>query len=242
MSSSIRASLAAILLLIAAAGASAQDIRLDLSSLSSWKELTFPWVPRHTSYSAVTIGGRPAIRIVSENSSSGLEYERTFNTYETPVIRWSWRVMNVLADGNAETKEGDDFAARVYIMFPYDESHLSGVERMRYGIAKRLLGYYPASEILNYVWANRPHAENPLRNVYSSQGIMYFLDEGTTYIGEWRTHEVNIVRDYRKVFRRDPPTTFTLAIMGDTDNTHGSTTAYIRGISLRAMGTEDTSR
>ena len=222
------------LLLFCTVAADAERITLDLASLSSWKEITFPWQPRHSIYESGTDSGQPQIRIESDNASSGLEYRQAFETYATPILSWSWKAMNVLTKGNAETKAGDDYAVRVYLMFPYDERHLSGAERLRYGFIKGLLGYYPASEILNYVWANRLHTRNPIRNAYSSQGVMFLLDEGSTHLGEWRTHEVNIVDDYRAAFRRNPPPLFTLAIMGDTDNTHGRTTAYIRGISLRS--------
>jgi hypothetical protein len=222
------------LLLFCAVAADAERITLDLASLSSWKELTFPWQPRHSSYKSLTVSGRPQIRIESDNASSGLEYLRSFQTYATPILTWSWKAMNILAKGNAETKAGDDYPVRVYVMFPYDASHLSGADRLRYGFIKGLLGYYPPSEILNYVWANRPHARDPIQSAFSDRGFIFLLDEGSTHLGEWRTHEVNIVDDYKAVFRSDPPPTFTLAVMGDTDNTHGRTTAYIRDISLQS--------
>lgn len=215
-----------------------EEITLNLSSLDAWKPLTFPWVPRHSTYAVERASGEYIIRIRSDDSASGLEYRRDFSTYQTPVLEWSWKVENVLVNGNAATRSGDDYAARVYVMFPYDNASLTPFQRIQNQFLKDLLGYYPPSAILNYVWANRVHARNPIRNAYSSQGVMFFANSGTAHLGEWRTHRVNIVEDYRMVFHRDPPGSFTLAIMGDSDNTHGKTEAFVRDIRVRGDQTQ----
>lgn len=220
-----------LLLAVPAAGYAGQ-IAVDTSSLSRWKAITFPWVGRHSQYTIVEENGKGVIHLESDNSASSLEYEQTFQTYQTPNLHWSWKVMNIIPSGNAETEQGDDYAARIFVMFPYDPKRASFSERVRHNMLKQLLGYYPALEILNYVWANRPHARNPIPNAFEGRGIMFFADVGTTYLGRWRSHHVNIVADYRKAFDRAPPATFTVAIMADSDNTHGSTSAYIKNIYL----------
>lgn len=207
-----------------------EQVRLDLSSLERWKPITFPWAPRHSTYTAQRIDGRDVIRVQSNESVSGLEYRRVFETERTPIIEWSWKAMNVLAAGNAETRRGDDYPVRVYVMFPYEAELVPLPMRAQYELLKGILGYYPPWAVLNYVWANRPHAQNPIRNAYSKQSAMFFLDSGTAQIGKWRAHRVNIIEDFRRAFHRNPPETFTLAIMGDSINTGGSTDAYVRDI------------
>lgn len=209
-----------------------EQLSLDMSSLDQWKSVTFPWAPRHSTYTAVQIDGQDVIRVQSDHSVSGIEYARTFYTYLTPIISWEWKAMNVLATGNAETRKGDDYPVRVYVMFPYQPDGLSVSQRLQFELMRGVLGYYPPSAVLNYVWANREHMRNPIRNVISNRGAMFFLDAGNEFIDTWRKHRVNVVADYRSFFHADPPVTFTLAIMGDSINTGGQTDAYVRNIKV----------
>lgn len=223
---------AGLLLFAVSAFAYATEIPLDTSSLANWSKLGVPMVSRKTSFHVVSVDGKPAIHIQSNNGASSLVYDRVFKTYATPILSFSWKAMNVLAKGNIEHKEGDDYVLRIYVMFPYEPARLSLMERLRYEAAKRLLGYYPPSEILSYVWANRSHRREPLPSPFSTRGMTYFPDAGSAHLDQWRSHTVNIVSDYRRAFGVAPEQTFRLAIMGDSDNTHGETNGYIRSIRL----------
>lgn len=210
----------------------ATQIVVDTGSLSNWSPIPLPLVSRPTNYSVVTADGAKAIAIESEDGASGLVYDHVFNIYATPVLHWSWEALNVLTKGNAKTRQGDDYAVRIYVMFPYDGSRLSLLERIRSETVRRLLGYYPPSEILTYAWANRPQPRQPLPNAFSDRGAMFFPDAGTAHLGQWRSHTANLLDDFRKAFGTDPQKTFRVAIMGDSDNTHEQTKAYIRDITL----------
>ena len=218
--------------------AGAQDVRLDVSSLSSWAPLDFPKIPNHTIYAATNEDGAPAIRVEATASASALVYSRTFDLRSTPVLSWSWKVLNVLPRGDAETREGDDYPIRVYILFPYQSRRVPPLQRLQFELAKQLYGSYPPEAVLNYVWANRPHTSEPLPNAYTDRAMMFFPDVGNDHVGEWRTHTVNILEDYRRAFGQEPPDTFSLAIMGDSDNTGGQSVAFVRGISLAAAARE----
>lgn len=53
----------------------------------------------------------------SSNAASGLFKEVRINLKETPIIHWSWKINNTLKSNNEREKAGDDFAARIYIVF-----------------------------------------------------------------------------------------------------------------------------
>ena len=80
---------------------------------------------------------------------------------------------------------------------------------------------------MNYIWANRKHEETVLVSTYADESRMIPLERGAENAGMWITEEVNIVDDYLKVFGEDPPSTASLAIMNDSDNTGESAVSYI---------------
>jgi len=147
-------------------------------------------------------------------------------------VKWSWKVLDILEKGNAEKKNGDDYPIRLYVMFPYEPGRVPVLQRIGFEIAKRRFGEYPPAEVLNYIWANREHDREPLESPYTDRSMLFFPNAGREGLGEWQTHSANILEDFRRAFGREPPDTFTLAVMGDSDNTEGQTLAYIGEITL----------
>ena len=91
--------------------------REDFETLASWKPLTFPKIPRHSAYSILKEDGKSMLVAVADNSASGLIYTKSFNIYQTPIIRWKWRVSNIFQAGDAKKKSGDDYPLRIYVVF-----------------------------------------------------------------------------------------------------------------------------
>jgi hypothetical protein len=71
---------------------SAQDpkagFRVDFQSLDGWKPLTFPKIPRHSTYAIQKDGKDGILAATADQSASGIIYERPFNIYKTPIVRW----------------------------------------------------------------------------------------------------------------------------------------------------------
>ena len=57
------------------------------------------------------------IKATSHSSASGLSYKINYDTKKYPILTWRWMVDHVLSNGNALKKEGDDYAARIYVVF-----------------------------------------------------------------------------------------------------------------------------
>jgi hypothetical protein len=56
---------------------------------------------------------------------------------------------------------------------------------------------------------------------------MVILQTGDNNAGRWIEQEINIIQDYHKAFREDPPYSGSLAIMNDSDNTGEKAVSYI---------------
>lgn len=213
---------------------SQNTMRDDFENLDKWKPLNFEKIEKHTQYSIDK--GNPHgsyLKAESDNSASGLIWEKSFNVNDSPLLQWKWKVSNIYSKGNAKEKSGDDYPIRIYVMFEYDPETAGFWESALYESAKLFYGEYPPHSSLNYIWANKDYEEEILPNPFTEKAQMILLQKGKLNVGKWMTEEVNILEDYRKAFGEDPPNNASLAIMSDSDNTGESATAWIDFIELK---------
>jgi hypothetical protein len=201
--------------------------REEFDSLTQWEPLTFPKIQAHSTYTLVKEGGKSILKAESRDSASALVHRLNFNVYETPRLRWRWRVEQLSDRGDPKEKAGDDYPIRVYVMFSYDPTRATLGERLTYGTAKAIYGKYPPHSTLNYVWTGRSLSERIIQSPYTDKAFMIVLEKGKGRIDQWVEESVNVLDDYRKVFGKDPPATASLAVMSDTDNAGGSAVAYL---------------
>lgn len=216
----------------AGGGSEGEAFRDDFANQDAWKPLTFPKIERDSRYSIITNDGNSVLKAEADDSASGLVSKEPFDPYQNPILRWRWRVENVLKKGNAERKDGDDYPLRVYVLFEYDPERASFGMRMKYALAKRFHGEYPPHAALNYIWANRRHKQRILPSPYTERSQLVILRAGRADTGEWLEEEVNILRDYRAAFDEDPPRTARLAIMSDADNSGEKALGFVDFIEL----------
>ena len=204
--------LAAFCLAWALAPAAAREIKLgDFSSgdLKGWEEKSFAG---NTTYELVQDQGRKVLKAVSEGGASGLFKEVEIDLKEYPILRWSWKVEGVLAGGDATTKAGDDYPARVYMVFP--------------------AFLFWNTRGINYIWANKLPQGEAVPNAYASQVVMVAVESGPGRAGQWVSEERNVYEDFKKLFNEEPPALGAVAIMTDTDQTGGRAVAYYGDITL----------
>lgn len=204
----------------------------QFTSLARWHPQFFAKIPRHSSYQAVIEEGRPCLLMESNNSASALVLNQQFNVYDYPKLSWRWKVSNVYRKGDSSRKEGDDYPARLYVMFAYDPTHASLGKRIQYQLAKAFYGQYPPDSSINYIWDNQVTGATVITNAYTDQAKMIPVSAGASKVNTWQDYTVDIVRDYRLAFGQDPPVTATLAVMNDSDNTGESAKAWIAYIRI----------
>ena len=187
----------------------------------------FPKIKEHTRYSIESDDDGKYLKAESSSSASGIVFNREFDVFEYPKVRWRWKVSNTYKKGDAREKSGDDYPIRVYIMFKYDPDTAPFKKKIKYGIAKALYNKYPPHSSLNYIWANRRHNEDIIVNTYATESRMIILQTGSEGAGRWVEQEINIIHDYHKAFHEDPPSSCSLAIMNDSDNTGEKAVSYI---------------
>ena len=190
-----------------------------------WEPLTFKKISKHTSYEVVKDGGVTIVKAVSEASASGLIKSVSIDPKEFPILRWRWKVDNVLQHSNVAIKEGDDFPARLYITFAYDPDRVSFSKKLKFKAGQVLFGDIPIAA-LNYIWDTKTPVGTIIDNAYTDFAKMVVIESGVQKVGMWIDEERNIYEDYKKAFGEEPPLINGVAIMSDTDNTKEQATAY----------------
>ena len=202
---------------------------------SGWQPLTFKKIPRHTAYTLVKDADGVVVKAVSEASSSGLAKEMPLDPREYPLVRWRWKVENLLKKGNVARKDGDDSPARLYITFEFDPSRVNPFKRVLYEAIRLIYGRYPPLGAVNYIWDSRAAVGTVLPNAYTDQVMMFVLESSPERLNTWVAEQRNVYEDYKKAFGQEPPLISGVAIMTDTDNTGESATAYYGDISFHKL-------
>lgn len=197
---------------------------------SGWDYFSFPKIKAQTAYewSASSL----AVHAVANKSASGLVFRHQGPVAGAPVLRWRWKVAGTLPKGDERSKDGDDYAARVYITFKYEPSRASLATRLKYGAVKALRGEYPPHNAIAYVWANKLPAGESAPNPYTKRVIAVAVRSGGAAAGEWRSEERNVLEDYRRLFHEEPPPYAGVALMTDADNTGGAAEAWYADVTL----------
>ncbi|MCE3222167.1 MAG: uncharacterized protein K0S58_347 [Nitrospira sp.] len=190
-----------------------------------WKPLTFKKVERHTQYEVVKDGSTFVVKAVSEASASGLTKDVTIDLHEYPIVRWRWKVENLLRKGDVNSKAGDDYPARLYITFAYEPDKVRFGRKLKYKAGQALFGNIPIGA-LNYIWDGTSPIGTIVDNAFTDFAKMIVVESGPHAVGTWVEEERNVYADYRLAFGEEPPAVNGVAIMSDTDNTKEHAVAY----------------
>lgn len=206
-----------VALLVAVSAAAAPDsILID----DFENGLSPAWTPKifegTTRYSVVEVGQGHALKAESQASASGLVRKVSYDPAEYPVLSWRWKIDRTIAKGDEHTKSGDDYAARIYVVFPH--------------------WFFLKTRSLNYIWANHLPENDIIANAYTGNAMMIAASSGPAKAGRWVKVRRNIVDDFRRAFGEDPPAVGAIAVMTDTDNTGETTTGWYDDIRVSRAG------
>ncbi len=177
--------------------------------LTGWESKSFKGV---TEYHVNREQGRTVIHAASQGAASGLVKKIRFDPATHRYLRWSWKIAHTIKGGDEKLKAGDDYAARLYVIFPGR--------------------FFWQMKAINYIWANKLPKGESIQNAYAANAKMVAVESGDGKAGQWRSEERDLLADYRALFGDNPQETEAIAIMTDTDNTGGRADAWYGEISL----------
>lgn len=187
----------------------AADDRVDVArfsqgELSGWQPKVFTG---ETRYSLKSSDGRLALRAESKAAASGLYRKVNVELDKTPMLNWTWKVDNVLAGTDERIRAGDDYSARVYVVF-------SGAPM------------FWRTRAINYVWSNKQPVDSIWPNAFTGNARMIAVESGTGQVGQWVSERRDVRADYQRLFGEKPGRVDAVAIMTDTDNTGATAMAW----------------
>ena len=185
------------------------EVRLSSSSLAGWESKT---VKDATTYTIVQENGKAVIQAHSKAAASGLIKKVNLDPNRFRYLHWSWKIAQTIEKGYEKTKPGDDFAARVYVVFPGR--------------------FFWQTRAINYIWANHLPKGEAFTSPFTSNAMMVAVETGPEKTGQWLSETRDVLADYRRLFGEDPREIGAIAIMTDTDNTAGEATAWYADISI----------
>lgn len=181
-------------------------------NLTGWVEKSFSG---KTTYRIVETDNGAALQAISKNSASGLFREMPIDLTKTPCLTWAWKVDGSLGGLDETSKAGDDYSARVYVIF-------SG-------------GLFPwNTRTFSYVWSGSQPVGTSWPNAFGANATVVAVQSGDDAAGRWVSQSRNVVEDYRRFVGGEIRKADAVAVMTDTDGSGRTATAWYGDIHFTA--------
>lgn len=182
--------------------------------LTSWQRKSFSG---ETRYEIAVQNDQYVLKADSSNSASGMAMERKIDLSKTPFINWSWMIENRLPGIAEQTKEGDDYPARIYVVVNNSWKIWN-------------------TKALNYVWSSNQKQYARWNNAYVKDKAKMIAVRGKqSELHFWYHEKRNVYQDLILAFGDKGNEKANLdayryvdvvAIMTDTDNSGAKAVAY----------------
>lgn len=175
----------------------------------NWQNKEFSGLTR---YNIVVQEGETVLQAQSTAAASALVFEKEYQLHDYPFLSWRWKIKTILPKGDARIKSGDDYPARIYVVFPHWNPLMT--------------------RSINYIWANKLPKGTHIPSLYTANSVMIAAQSGLENSGRWVTERHNVLEDYRRIFGEEPPAVGALVIMSDSDDTGGNSVGWYDDIQI----------
>ena len=181
--------------------------------IAGWKHKEFSGT---TLYTLQTLNNTTVLSALSKQSASAFYKKISIDLEKTPVMHWSWLKLRTMNPGDENTKAGDDFVARVYVI--KDGGLL-----------------FWKTLVINYVWSFAHAGNDVWENPFAGRNaLMLAQRDRSDPAGVWIREKRNIAEDFRQLHGKTIKTIDGVAIMTDSDNSGLMAEAYYGDIYFSA--------
>lgn len=217
----------------------------------SWSRWKVRRDKKETDYLVVTddvpqadggVRAQAVLKAVADGSASGLRREVSVDLTQTPLLRWQWKVADLIADADNTRRDCEDAPVRLILVFAGDRASLPFGERLIADQVRMLTGNELPYATLMYIWENRQPEGSLIDNTYTSRVKMIVAQSGRDGVGQWQTRERDVAADFERAFGERPGRLIGVSVLTDTDNTGGRAVAYYGGFQFMAKPVEAAAR
>lgn len=190
-----------------------------------WKLADIPKL-KPSERTLVELDGKSVLRIKADAAAGGLLHPLALPGNQPWQLSWQWRTEQRLDKARFATREGDDYAARVYVLLDYPLDSLSFVTRQKLRLARTFFDPDLPAATLSYVWDNREAPGTHARSAYTETVEMHVLRGPEAALGEWLSESRDLRADATAAFGSAPRKILGVVFAADSDNTGESAESY----------------
>ncbi len=178
------------------------------NTVAAWPELDLKrWDVREfagaSQYRLTEHDGLRVLDARTEGKASVLYRQQEVDLAATPILSWSWLVDSIYDNPNEQSKKGDDFPARLYVVVQ--------------------TGFLPwDTHAINYVFASSTPQDTQWLNPFTDKAMMIAVQSGQEAVGSWHCEQRDVAADFAmafpEVFPEPPKNLSGYAVMIDGDN------------------------
>lgn len=187
--------------------------------------------------------GVSAIQVITDASYGTLVHDGL--SMSPGRLQWRWRLDQPLAGGRRApdllSKDGDDAALKVCVMFEHGLDRVPFWERTTLRLARAVSGESLPAATLCYVWDSAGPASREGSNPYTRRVRFVVLQGRDAPLSRWITETRDVAADFARVFADELPqgvTTpvaqlprvHTVLIGADSDNTGSRSSGWVTGL------------
>ena len=155
------------------------------------------------------------IKAEAEGKGSGLGKEVAIDLLKTPFINITWKIEKDLSGIIENSKNGHDYAARVFVVKKTGSTALS-------------------NRAINYVFSSNNKVGENWPSPYTKKSIDYVLSTTIENSNKWVTVKANVKEDFIELHGIEVNDISGVAIMTDTDNSKLKAISYYQNIFFSA--------
>jgi hypothetical protein len=171
-------------------------------------------------HALVEDAGVTVLEIRSSASASSLLHPLAGEAAKARSLRWRWKTDGEASRDRFGDKAGDDYAARVYLMFDYPLGRVPLGQRLLLGAARALHGEDLPAATLCYLLDPRAPAGTLIDSPYTSR-VRMIVARSTGRTGVWWDEERDLAADFQRAFGEEHgpgvPRLRAIAVAADTD-------------------------
>lgn len=161
-------------------------------------------------------------------------------------LKWQWRLDQPLAGGrrapDLQTKEGDDAALKLCVLFDHPIDQLPFWERTKLRLARTVSGEPLPAATLCYVWDSAGPAHQEGSNPYTRRVRFIVLQGKDSPLRRWTVESRDVAADLARVFADELPQgehtaadrlpqARSVLVGADSDNTGSASIGWVAGVS-----------